>query len=616
MDNNTKRIKNKILSDNEFNISNFISNDFNSGINGIADALFLLMCKQNNEFNMSKIRKIILDLYELSNECDDVEKLSIIGKNVNNLLNKVRLYYGPRKVKGLNNSFNTLKKIFNNINEKRVLFVSNNSIDIKLLEGLIYKDKDIDKINLIIDNYPNILNEMDSYGKDVLYDLLIFYANLNSSNLSDINYYFSVILAFLNGTTSYIIDKNVYSYIRVLDKPIYRNTKHVKDILDILCGKASVCLEEFVKKYDISLDYSYLYNRDSYDDYGRVDFTYQDAITIDDRSSMCLDDALFMQKNSNGTYTLYVHISDVPSVVEYGSSVYLDAMKRSESLYLRDRKIELFPDEVTYDSCSLLANKYRNVISYVFTIDNNFDVIDFGITKGIIKVKHNLSYLNADSIISNPSNDPLDKMLVMLSQFCSKRKKNNYIKDKYRRSESNFKYSNFQDSIRSSYSVSSNIIQESMILVNSMVPKYFNDLNLPYPNRVLHLKNSCLESRYNDFLESIDISNISSSDNKALFNMTKPFFLTSKYSVTDHGHDGVGFDYYSHSTSPVRRSCDALGQYVIYDLLFNGRVNDKNIYDWESMLIGWCSYFNDRDNLNNVFCNSYNYLSSKKLIKK
>ena len=42
-----------------------------------------------------------------------------------------------------------------------------------------------------------------------------------------------------------------------------------------------------------------------YSDYGMYDFTHQNTITIDGEHDLCLDDALSVEKNSDGTYSLY-----------------------------------------------------------------------------------------------------------------------------------------------------------------------------------------------------------------------------------------------------------------------------------------------------------------------
>ena len=53
------------------------------------------------------------------------------------------------------------------------------------------------------------------------------------------------------------------------------------------------------------------------DNEGRVNFTNQNCVTIDGENDMCLDDALYIEQNLDGSHTLYIHIADIPSFVPY-----------------------------------------------------------------------------------------------------------------------------------------------------------------------------------------------------------------------------------------------------------------------------------------------------------
>ena len=83
------------------------------------------------------------------------------------------------------------------------------------------------------------------------------------------------------------------------------------------------------RKYDIKFNNTLIYSGGNTDlcSFLRHDFTYQKVITIDDEGNKCNDDGFYIERNCDGSYTLYIHISDVPSLVKKDSLIDLYAYK-------------------------------------------------------------------------------------------------------------------------------------------------------------------------------------------------------------------------------------------------------------------------------------------------
>ena len=61
---------------------------------------------------------------------------------------------------------------------------------------------------------------------------------------------------------------------------------------------------------------------------------------------------------------------------------------------------------------------------------------------------------------------------------------------------------------------------------------------------------------------------------------------------------------------------DSMGQYIMYDILFNCNFDDKTIYDWEQVVKEVCPYLNERSNNNSLFASEYHYLLGRRKIRK
>ena len=106
----------------------------------------------------------------------------------------------------------------------------------------------------------------------------------------------------------------------------------------------------------------------------RKDLTHLDFITIDNFNTKDIDDALFVEKDSNKNFCLTVAIADPTSYINSGSKLDIIASKRGFTNYLPGFNVPMLPRNLSEDMCSLNPNKRRPVLACCITILKNGDI--------------------------------------------------------------------------------------------------------------------------------------------------------------------------------------------------------------------------------------------------
>ncbi|KAJ8762877.1 hypothetical protein K2173_023006 [Erythroxylum novogranatense] len=122
-------------------------------------------------------------------------------------------------------------------------------------------------------------------------------------------------------------------------------------------------------------------------------------VTIDPSTATDLDDALSVEKLSDGTVRVGVHIADASYFVLPGTALDEEAKSRSTSVYMLQRKLPMLPPLLSENLCSLNPGVDRLAFSILWDFNSTGDVIDRWVGRSVIRSCCKLSYEHAQDIV-------------------------------------------------------------------------------------------------------------------------------------------------------------------------------------------------------------------------
>jgi exoribonuclease-2 len=131
----------------------------------------------------------------------------------------------------------------------------------------------------------------------------------------------------------------------------------------------------------------------------REDLTGLELMTVDGERTRDFDDALSLEQVPGG-WRLGVHIADVSALVQPDSALDLEARERGTSIYLPERRLPMFPEEISEGILSLVASQERPALSFMATLDRDGELQDWAVFPSRIKVQQRLTYSQVDALLA------------------------------------------------------------------------------------------------------------------------------------------------------------------------------------------------------------------------
>ncbi len=356
---------------------------------------------------------------------------------------------------------------------------------------------------------------------------------------------------------------------------------------------------------------------------GRRDLRNMEIFTIDGDDTKDIDDAISIEKMSNGHYKLGVHIADVSYYVKEESPLDNEAMERGTSVYLVDRVIPMLPHELSNGICSLNPNVDRLAISCVMEFDHDGRQLDYEIFPSVIRSRIQMTYKKVNSILEDNNipegYEPYEQSLRLMAELADILRKM-----KVKRGYIDFEVDEPKilvdenckptEIILRDRGTGEKLIEDFMIAANECVATHIYFMSLPFIYRVHEVPKEEKLRSYLSFVGSLgyqvlgDLKDTSPKtvqriikylEDKPEFKILSSLLLRSMqkavYRPENLGHYGLASQCYTHFTSPIRRYPDTTVHRLLRTYLFNKELDMGTIRKWEQKLVYISEHSSDRE---------------------
>lgn len=384
--------------------------------------------------------------------------------------------------------------------------------------------------------------------------------------------------------------------VKLLDWPEHANNPF-GEIIEVLGepGDNNVEMKSILAEYGFALSFSDAVERDAHkismtipssEIDKRRDFRNTFTITIDPYDAKDFDDALSIKQLEKGIFEIGIHIADVSHYVTPGTALEKEAYERATSIYLVDRVIPMLPEKLSNMVCSLRPDEEKLTFSAVFKMNEKAEVLGQWFGKTVINSNKRFTYEEAQQIIETGKGEHSKEVLNFHKLAVIMRDKRfaggsiNFSSE-----EIKFKLDEKGKPIETyikEQKEANHLVEEFMLLANRSVATFIGKPKSgktpkTFIYRVHDEPNPEKLNTFVGFLKKLGYSlNIGSRQQLAssynnLFdrikgkgeeNMIETIAIRTMskaiYSTDNNGHYGLGFDFYSHFTSPIRRYPDLM----------------------------------------------------------
>ncbi len=301
----------------------------------------------------------------------------------------------------------------------------------------------------------------------------------------------------------------------------------------------------------------------------RVDLRELPFCTIDPVDAKDFDDAIYFDEKKR---EIYVAIADVSEYVTPYSPIDAEAKTRGFSIYFPHKAVPMLPRNLSENICSLKPNVARLAFCFKITLDEEDEVVKEELLEALIVSKRRFNYDEVDQILRGERKDEtgwIKPLFALTSRLRKKRLKNAFD---FRTQElrmsldadgrlASTRFETDTDSHR--------LVEDCMLLANVAAAKrivkgVFRNHGSPDLRKIQILLED-LGALGFDFVYESDIANLvrkiqaqadAVGNREEIDKLIIKSQKKAEYGAQNLGHFGLGFERYTHFTSPIRRYSD------------------------------------------------------------
>ena len=386
---------------------------------------------------------------------------------------------------------------------------------------------------------------------------------------------------------------------------------------------------------------------------GREDIRNLPLVTIDGETARDFDDAVYCAPEKGG-YRLVVAIADVSHYVQTSDALDREAILRGNSVYFPRRVIPMLPEELSNGLCSLNPQVDRLCMVCDMHVSNNGDIGKYRFYPSVMHSQARLTYTQVAAMLAEPDGElarskaaivpHLQHLYELFQKLLKARAKRGAID--FETVETQMIFTD-QGKIERIVPVVRNdahkLIEECMLAANVCAAGYLHEHGHtvlyrihqgPTPEKLEALrefmKEFGLQLTGGDEPQAADYSRllkqIKGRPDAGLLQMVMLRSLRqAKYEPENIGHFGLGYEAYTHFTSPIRRYPDLLVHRAIKAVLHGKQykpaqkwaelgahcsMTERRADDATRDVEAWLKCFYMRDHLGSVFTGTVSSVTS------
>ncbi|XP_072556676.1 exosome complex exonuclease RRP44 [Paramormyrops kingsleyae] len=320
----------------------------------------------------------------------------------------------------------------------------------------------------------------------------------------------------------------------------------------------------------------------------RVDLRNLCVCSVDPPGCTDIDDALHCRELETGNLEVGVHIADVSHFIRPGTALDQEAASRGTTVYLCEKRIDMVPELLSSNLCSLRCNVDRLAFSCIWEVNQDAEILHTRFTKSVINSKASLTYAEAQMRIDDSNmNDDITKSLRGLNRLAKILKKKRIEKGALTLSSPEVRF-HMDSETHDPVDLQTKELKET----NSMVEEFMLLANISVAQKIYDEFSECALLRKHPAppLSNYDILNKAAKSRDVVVQMDSakaladsldraqikdfPYFNTLLRILatrcmmqavyfcsgmdSDFHHYGLASPIYTHFTSPIRRYADII----------------------------------------------------------